>query len=92
MVDVKLPEFHKNTFTNGLQPLAYNHCTKKMKFSIKDFLSKCEQIRRKLRNQSHLLKESLTENLISCAVIFTELKDAAKTPASIYGGELCNGT
>ena len=23
-----------------------NHCTKKMKFSIKDFFSKCDQIRR----------------------------------------------
>ena len=28
----------------------------KMKFSIKDFFSKCDQIRRKLRIWSHLLK------------------------------------
>ena len=33
----------------------------KMKFSIKDFFSKCDQIRRKLHIWSHLLK-SLTEN------------------------------
>ena len=29
----------------------------KMKFSIKDFFSKCDQIRRKLRIWSHLLKK-----------------------------------
>ena len=39
-------------------------------FSIKDFFSKCDQIRRKLRIWSHLLKKSLTENLIFCAVDF----------------------
>ena len=36
------------------------NCTKKMKFSIKDFFSKGDQIRRKLRIPSHLLKKSLT--------------------------------
>ena len=30
----------------------------KMKFSVKDFYSKCDQIRRKLRICSHLLKKS----------------------------------
>ena len=34
------------------------HCTK-MKFSTKDFFSKCDQILRKLRIWSHLLKKSL---------------------------------
>ena len=38
-----------------------------MKFSIKEFFNKCDQIRRKLRIWSHLLKESLMENLIVCA-------------------------
>ena len=33
-----------------------------MKFSVQDFLSRCEQIGRKLQNCSHLLKKSLTEN------------------------------
>ena len=39
-----------------------------MEFSIKDFFSKCDQIRRKLRIWSHLLKKSLMENFIFCAV------------------------
>ena len=40
----------------------------KMQFSIKDLFSKCDQIRRKLRVWSHLLKKSLMENFIFCAV------------------------
>ena len=36
----------------------------KNKFSIKDFFSKCDQIRRKLRIWSRLLKKSLMENFI----------------------------
>ena len=40
----------------------------KMKFSNKDFFSKCEQIRSFLRICSHLLKKSLMENFIFCAV------------------------
>ena len=40
-----------------------------MKFSITDFFSKCDQIPRKLRIWSHLLKKSLIENFIFCAVI-----------------------
>ena len=41
---------------------------KKMKFSIKDLFSKCDQIRWKLRIWSHLQKKSLMENFIFCAV------------------------
>ena len=48
--------------------LKNDHCTKKMKFSIKDFFSKCDQIRSFLRIWSHLLKKSLMENFILCAV------------------------
>ena len=40
----------------------------KMKFSIKNFFSKCDQIRRKLQIWSHLLKKSLMENFIFCAL------------------------
>ena len=40
-----------------------------MKFSIKDFFSKCDQIRSFLRIWSHLLKKSLIENFIFCAVL-----------------------
>ena len=36
----------------------------KMKFSIKNFFSKCDEIRKKLRIWSHLLKKSLMENFI----------------------------
>ena len=37
-----------------------------MKFLIKDFFSKYDQIRRNLRILSHLLKKSLMENFIFC--------------------------
>ena len=40
----------------------------KMKFSIKDFISKWDQFRSFLRIWSHLLKKSLMEYLIFCAV------------------------
>ena len=40
----------------------------KMKFFVQVFFSKCEQICRKPRIYSHLLKKSLTENLTFCAV------------------------
>ena len=39
-----------------------------MMFCIKDFFSKCDQIRWKLRIWSHLLKNSLIENVTFCAV------------------------
>ena len=41
----------------------------KMKLSIKDCFSKCDQIRSFLRIWSHLLQKSLMENFIFCAVI-----------------------
>ena len=46
-----------------------SYTTQKMKFSIKDFFRKCDRIRRKLRIWSHLLKKSLMENFIFCAVL-----------------------
>ena len=45
-----------------------------MKFSIKDFFSKCDQISKKLQIWSYLLNKSLMENFIFC-VIF------------VYGGD-----
>ena len=42
-----------------------------MKFSIKDFFSKCDQIHSFLRIWSHLRKKSLMENFIFCAVLET---------------------
>ena len=48
-------------------------CTKqKMKFSINNFFSKCDQIRRKLRIWSHLLKKSFMENFIFYAVLLVK--------------------
>ena len=41
----------------------------KGKFSMKNFFSKCDQIRRKLRIWSHLLKKSLVTNFIFCAAM-----------------------
>ena len=48
--------------------------TQKIKFSIKDFSSKCDQIGRKLRIWSHLLKKSLMENFTFCAVCAIPLR------------------
>ena len=42
-----------------------------MKFSIKDFFSKCDQTRRKLWIWSHLLKNALMKNFIFCAVLLS---------------------
>ena len=44
-----------------------------MKFSIKAFFSKCDQIRSFLRIWSHLLKKSLMENFIFCEVTVKEI-------------------
>ena len=40
----------------------------KMRLSIKDFFSKCDQSRSFMRIWSHLIKKSWMENLIFCAV------------------------
>ena len=67
------------------------HCTK-MKFSIKDFFSKCDQIRRKLRIWSHLRKKSLMENFIFCAVwkfiLMLKVVHVSNSPwTSLYEGD-----
>ena len=46
---------------------------KKLKFSFKDFFSKCDQIHSFLRIWSHLLKKSLLENSIFSAVLWSLL-------------------
>ena len=45
-----------------------------MKFSIKDFFSKCEQVRSFLRIWSHLLKKSSVENFIFYVVLFKQIQ------------------
>ena len=54
----------------GLNPLCLDDSStaQEMKFSIKYFFSKCDQIRRRLHIWSYLLKKSLIENFTSCAV------------------------
>ena len=63
------PLYHSNIH----QIISYDtDNAQKVKFSIKDFFSKCDQIRRKLRIWSYFLKKSLLENFIFCAVwLFT---------------------
>ena len=64
---------------------AWNLLTaQKMKFSIKDFFSKCDQIRSLLRIWSLLLKKSLMEYFIFCAVAghrFVLIKDTHRENA-----------
>ena len=55
--------------TNYSAQLERNYTTQKMKFSIKDFSSKYDQIRSFLLIWSHILKKSLMENFIVCAVL-----------------------
>ena len=50
----------------------HNITAQKMKFSIKGFFSKCDQIRSFLQIWSHLLKKSLMENFIFSLVIKTK--------------------
>ena len=55
-----------------------------MKFSVKDFFSKCDQIRSFLRIWSHLPKKSLMENFIFCAVYLLEKKSIGlATPGNL---------
>ena len=60
---------HRSTFKSFSSFIEITVTAQKLKFSIKDFFSKCDRIRRKLRIWSHLLKKSLMENFIFCAVI-----------------------
>ena len=55
-----------------------------MKFSIKDFLVKCDQIRWKLWIWSHLPKEPLMENLIFCVVIAFLVMNLFRTFFSVF--------
>ena len=58
-------------FSNFLRFLIFS--TQKMKFSIKDFFSKCDQIRRKLRIWSNLLKKILNGKLHFLSSVFRHM-------------------
>ena len=57
-----------------------------MKFSSKDFFSKSDQIRRKLKIWSYLLKKPLMENLFFSAVLQASIpaKEASKLGFAPY--------
>ena len=54
----------------SVMPKSKNITAQKMKLFIKDFFSKCDQICWIIRIWSHLLKKSLMENFIFCAVCY----------------------
>ena len=62
------------------------HTAQKVKSSIKDLFSKCDQIRRTLWICLHLLKESLIENLIFFAV--PRFCASIQCPISLYQGNI----
>ena len=60
----------KKTQSQSLSSLLH-FTVQKIKFPIKNFFSNCNEIRRKQRNRSHLLKKSLIEHVIFlCSVSF----------------------
>ena len=65
-------ESERTYLTSVIEEIAVSIVTvtlhKKMKFSMKDCFSKCDQIRRFPRIWSHLLKKPLIRNFIFCAV------------------------
>ena len=70
-------ERERSVAWNGLMPKSFFYfwfidTAQKMKFSMKDFFSKCDKIRRKLWIWSHLLQKSFMENFIFCAVWFID--------------------
>ena len=68
----------------NLKPGARSDTAQKMKFSIKDLFSKCDQIGRKLGIWSHLLKKSLIEEFIFCAVLSELLNPFHATGFFLY--------
>ena len=65
-------EYFLQGYTKGL--FCKRHTTaQKMRFSIKDFFSKCDQIRIFMRIWPYLQKKSLIENFIFCAVIVSKI-------------------
>ena len=59
-----------------------------MKFSIKDYFSQWNQIRKKLRIWSGLLKKSLMENFIFCAVIYLYIIQTERINNSVSTSEV----
>ena len=66
-------EHHLSAYFGTLMTQLQSFTAQKVKFSIKDFFSKCDQILNFLRICSHLLRKSLMENLIFCAVLIVPI-------------------
>ena len=64
-----LSEFCKYLQIKSERFAIISYTAQKINFSIKDFFSKCDQIRSFLQIWSHLLKKPLMENSSFCAVI-----------------------
>ena len=61
-----------------------------MKFPVKDFFSKCDQIRRKLRISSDLLRKSLMGNFIFVECIEEiYLRNVSRTLSIICDRDFC---
>ena len=69
--------------------LSWSDTAQKIKFFIKDFFSECDQIRSFLRILSHLLKKSLMENFIFCAVRICDDKGETIRSSDIWLYHLC---
>ena len=69
---IKGSQLKKKEFCCFQEP--FQATAQKMDFPIKDFFSKCDQIRNKLRIWSYFLKKSLMENFIFCAVSSKDFK------------------
>ena len=69
------------------------HTAQKMKFSIKDFFSKCDKIRSFLQIWSQLLKKSLMENFIfvQCQISCSIYSKINKVCLIILGRHALNG-
>ena len=76
---IGIPQKNNNAILKKMRTLYWNNFiisnAHKVKFSIKDFFSKSDQIRRKPRIWSYLLKKSLMENFIFCAVCSQRMMD-----------------
>ena len=68
IVSVHLTIEYLHMYIAQTPKISLHYTAQKMKFSIKNFFSKYDESRRKLRIWSHLLKKSLLENFIFCAV------------------------
>ena len=72
MYSSRLTGMFFSPYNTGIKTLPgdfYTATAQKMKLSIKDFFSKCDQILNFLRIWSHLLNKSSVENFIFCVFV-----------------------